>query len=65
MSMYEGELGPIEIEVEDEDITRAHRILQKEIGKEGIIDKMKDSLRYTSPSEERHRKRQQREREED
>lgn len=56
--MSDHELGPIEIEVgEDGDPVRAHRTLKREIGREGFIQKMKESLRYTPNNEQRRQSR--------
>jgi ribosomal protein S21 len=57
MAIDPNELGPIEVEVEDGNAVGALKKLQKEIGKEGIIQKMKEEQFYTKPSKERHEER--------
>jgi ribosomal protein S21 len=61
------ELGPIEVDVEDGNVTKARKILRKEMGNEGIIQKMKEKQHYTKPSKKRHdrERRVQREREQE
>lgn len=57
------ELGPIEVRVEDENVTKALKVLRKEIGKEGIIKKMKEKQFYTKPSKKEHNKKRKKQRE--
>lgn len=62
MATKQDELGPIEVKVEDGNVTRAIKTLRKQIGKEGIIEKMKEKQFYTKPSKKKHDKRRKKQR---
>lgn len=60
---YDKELSPITVDVRDGDALGALKALQKRIGEEGIVEKMKDQQHYTKPSKERHNRKRRIERE--
>jgi small subunit ribosomal protein S21 len=60
--MARDELGPIEVEVRDNNINRALNRLKREIGREGISRELKRRRFYEKPSVAKRRKREEAER---
>ncbi|MFB6262239.1 MAG: 30S ribosomal protein S21 [Bradymonadaceae bacterium] len=56
------ELGPIEVDVKDGNVSRALNRLKREIGREGISREMKRRRFYEKPSARKRRKRREAER---
>ena len=52
------ELGPIEVEVKNENVTGAYRQLRKQMGREGFLYELKKRQYYSKPSEEKREKRE-------
>ncbi|QDG50070.1 30S ribosomal protein S21 [Persicimonas caeni] len=60
--MARDELGPIEVEVRDNNINRALNRLKREIGREGISRELKRRRFYEKPSVAKRRKMREAER---
>lgn len=60
--MARDELGPLEVEVRDNNINRALNRLKREIGREGISRELKRRRFYEKPSVAKRRKQREAER---
>lgn len=60
--MSRDELGPIEVEVRDNNINRALNRLKREIGREGVSRELKRRRFYEKPSVAKRRKQREAER---
>lgn len=60
--MADDKLGPVEVEVRNENVTGAYRQLRKMMGREGFLYEIKRRQYYSKPSEAKREKRERAER---